>query len=397
MTRRSREDELRERRDNPGFAGFGVLQPRTAATAAERGIGLRGAVSEAIVEADSSLNTRATGGQRGNKRLRLTESGESSIPDLSDLLPGGDDSSQFERSGASRNVPSIMNGGNGDGGDEPMQEAARMPGGDNMQSKETPISPYPTLTYGLQETHTTILPWTGWLSANELDYATPVQLPIRMNAIHDMVPITTGTDPAAGVSYPSKGLYGSKRAHNNGRSHRPFPATFASASTSPTERPQWREYWRQLYDYYTVLACHYEIVIHNPAQTGSFYEPVICGVQFDSYSDTATSTGNVMPQTRLIEALNYKNIRWYNIEGQSIAEQQQGDNNIQIVRGTYKPGMIKHNIVNDGDVKTWTKTDGTLPTLKDILTLNFWSHPFATATSSGASAGVNIQMNLTRS
>ena len=48
----------------------------------------------------------------------------------------------------------------------PTAAAARTSGtsGNNNVSKETPISTYPSLTYGLQETHTTILPWTGWVS-----------------------------------------------------------------------------------------------------------------------------------------------------------------------------------------------------------------------------------------
>lgn len=99
-----------------------------------------------------------------------------------------------------------------DGDPEPPTESAMVargagPGG-NTVSKETPISPYPSLSYGLQETHTTILPWVGWLTAAGLDKGVPLQLPIRMNSPYDMLPITTttigGTD---GARLTTKGLY----------------------------------------------------------------------------------------------------------------------------------------------------------------------------------------------
>ena len=98
---------------------------------------------------------------------------------------------------------------------------------------------------------------------------------------------------------------------------------------------------------------------------------VVCGVQFDTYSDTATTTGNVMPLTYQREALAFKNIKWYTVWNQNQANNVK--DNITVIKGTYKPGQAKRNIVNDGDVKTWTATSTTLPNLKEILTLNFWS------------------------
>lgn len=332
---------------------------------------LRHRTSTAIVSAngDSTLNSRSTGGLRGSGDL-----GEHTL--LDDIMPTQDA-----------------------GMDEPGGEMSLMAtgggGGPNAQSKETPISNPSSITYGLQETHTTILPWTGWLSAQLLDYEAPVQLPIRCNAVSDMIPITTQTDPAAGSGYTTKGLYGSKGSSAGGRSHFPFPATFGSASTDTTERPAWRNYWFEIYDYYTVVKCHYEIIVENPmALTTSANNGILIGTQFDSYSDTATTTGNVMPLTRLIETMAFKGLRWEKLDSQSVQEQQRTDGNRTVISGTYMPGMIKRNIVNDGDVKTWTKTDGTLPNLKEILTVNFFRHPFAQASSAGMQTNCNIQINL---
>ena len=51
---------------------------------------------------------------------------------------------------------------NDSGDPEPAAARASASSGGNQVSKETQISIPPTLTYGLQETHTTILPWRCW-------------------------------------------------------------------------------------------------------------------------------------------------------------------------------------------------------------------------------------------
>nr|QTE03910.1 MAG: capsid protein [Phoenicopteridae parvo-like hybrid virus] len=269
-------------------------------------------------------------------------------------------------------------------------------GGPNAQSKETPVSIPPSITYGLQETHTTILPWTGWLAAVNIDYGTPVQLPIRMNAISDMIPVTTIASPASGAAFGAKGISGRKVDTAGNASTLQFPATFTGGSTDPTERPAWRNYWFDIYDYYTVLKCHYEIIFENPlAATSVGNLGLLVGTQFDSYSDTASSVGNVMPLATLADSLYFKNMRWEKTDSQYINEQQRTDGNRSVISGTWMPGMTKRNIVNDGDVKTWTKTDGTIPNLKEIFTVNFWRHPFAIATGGTTSQGfANIQINL---
>lgn len=267
-------------------------------------------------------------------------------------------------------------------------------GGIGSVSKETPISIPPSITYGLQETHTTILPWNGWVSCVNLDYAAPIQLPLRMNGVSDIMPITTLSNPVAGAAFGGKGIYGAKASEANARSFYDFPANFAPSSTDPTERPAWREYWFQLYEYYTVLKCHWEIIVDNPTNYTTGAYPILVGTQYDSYSDTATSTGNVMPLARLIEAMAFKGMKWQNASGFTIREQQGRDNNQLVLSGTWMPGMVKRNIVNDGDVKTWTKTDGTIPNLKEILTTNFYLHPLAHAAVGGTVVNCNVQMNL---
>nr|WCR62124.1 MAG: capsid protein [Parvoviridae sp.] len=318
---------------------------------------------------------------------------------LLDLPPHPDEGSQGRLGAGDATLLDDMEidrNGETDPQDNQLALAATSSGGGGIQgqSKETPISIPPSITYGLQETHTTILPWNGWVSVVNLDFAAPVQLPIRMNGVNDIMPITTLSNPAVGAAFGGKGIYGAKASEANARSQIGFPAEFTPASTDPTERPAWREFWFQLYDYYTVLKCHWEIIVDNPTNYSSGAFPILVGTQYDSYSDTATSTGNVMPLTRLIEALAFKGMRWENCSGYTIREQQGRDNNQLVLSGTWMPGMVKRNIVNDGDVKTWTKTDGNIPNLKEILTVNFYQHPLAHTVNTGTVTNANVQMNL---
>ena len=277
------------------------------------------------------------------------------------------------------------------GGDEAPTEAARLQGtgpGGNQVSKETPISPYPSLSYGLQETHTTILPWTGWVSVCNLDKEQPVQLGIRMNTPWDMVIATLSASAATGT-VPTKGFYRDPLRWDGTASGETYPINLAAhGATGTSERPVWRDVWAKMYDYYTVLGCEWEVIAHNPTEYHTAQElaagtaapavlvphkrnsDVAIAVQYDTYSDTATSTGNVMPLTTYEETRSFKNIQWYGVKSMDTT----------IMRGRYTPGQAKRNIVNDGDVKTWTSTNVTspvLPTPKEILTVNFFKGPLA--------------------
>lgn len=286
-------------------------------------------------------------------------------------------------------------------GPEPEAAALRAGGGGgpNPVSKETPVSSYPSLTYGLQETHTTILPWVMWVGlALDKNATTPQQLKIRLNSMYDMIDNTIIAGAADDTLYTGPGFV-NKKVGFNGKTPvtgNPFPVVPTAGALS-TERPQWREYWAQIYQYYTVLGCEYEVIMVNPignyqqqnagTTTGlCFGGDIICAEQVDTYSDTAAPTGNVMPLTTLVEVMNYKNIKWHKIEANGV-----GTNlgNTTIVKGRYTPGSVKRNIVNDGDVKTWTAM-GSQPTLKEFLTLNFWPHPL----SAGTHFGMNIQIRL---
>lgn len=341
----------------------------------------------------------------------LEEIDDDSMPDLGDLIPENTDSNAQVGNRRNRDGEMTDQGNRGQdvdmGEGETQQARAGGGGGPSSVSKETPISSYPSLSYGLPETHTTILPWTGWLAGTGIDKTTPLQLKIRMNTPWDMLDVTLGTIGITDGAKASATKQWIRRMLDNDNritvaNSTRFPQEMPNDSTYAGERPAWRDYWASLYDYYTVLGCEYEIILYNAQQVpqlkvallpgktinetpdandatypavaslvhcGMHNTDLVCAVQMDTYSDTATSTGNVMPLTNYAEARAFKNIRWYPIEG----------GKKQVIRGRYTPGQAKRNIVNDGDVKTWTATGTTLPNLKEILTLNFWQDPFYNA------------------
>lgn len=298
---------------------------------------------------------------------------ETPLPDLQDLIPDSTMSSTNEPVTAQPEA-AIMRAGPTNGG-----------GGPNAVSKETPISPYPSLSYGLQETHTTILPYNCWISCTMANNTSvPQQLRIRTNAINDMLDLTVLTLPGgSGTSWTSAGFNQYLSTHDH-KVANTAPYGVMGVGTKTDEQLQWRNYWEAIYEYYTVLGCEYEITLENPSITNG--EDVLCAIQYDTYSDTATSTGNVMPVTGMEEIQYFKNIQYKRIPSNT----RHTNDSIVVINGTYKPGQAKRNIVNDGDVKTWTKTDGSLPNLKEILTLNFVKHPMAW----GTSYNVNIQIKL---
>lgn len=287
------------------------------------------------------------------------------------------------------------------GGDDPMGEEAAVAriggGGPNSVSKETPISPYPSLTFGLQETHTTILPWTAWLSVSLPQWTvnTQTQMKMRMNSPYDMLESTLQTAPGVGAAPTVNGLYGypfdrtGKRVNNGNVA---FPQTIASGANAG-ERPQWRDYWAQMYDFYTVLGCEYKITLMNPSDSQG--QNLIVGTEYDSYSATATSTGNVMPVCSIADAMGFKGMRWDVIMSNSPDQ----DQSIATIKGRYKPGQTKRNIINDGDVKTWTAI-GSVPNLTESLVLNFWRAPLQYYDGAGIAAEatqphcLNMQVEL---
>jgi len=142
-----------------------------------------------------------------------------------------------------------------------------------------------------------------------------------------------------------------------------FPTHITSNST--TEEPFWWGYWEELYRYYTVLSCEYEITVDNPRGHGL---DVLACHNIETYGTTGSME---TPKAQTLQhAMATKNLNWQKIT--SRAE----NGHTQIFKGTYKPGTAYRDIVNDGDVKLWTEV-GSTPTLKECLRIWFYRHPLA--------------------
>lgn len=284
--------------------------------------------------------------------------------------------------------------GGEDGGGQ-IVEAARASGGGgaNPVSKETPVTIAPSISYGLPETHTTIIPWNFWFSmayVGSLASVVPPKLSFRLNSIDDIVITPIGTLAAGALV--TNGVFNVPLVGNNARpaTNPPvFPRTITNGA-STSEQPFWANYWKKIYEYYTVIGTEYKITCNNITPSQQNCSALIL-YDMDSYSDTVGATGNVTPDAVVAELLSYPRMGKKALVGTSPSLVSQEP--YEMIQGRHKPGDISRNISNDGDVKTWTKTDGTLPTLKEIMNIRCAKSPFYTGGTDGH-VSVNFQVEI---
>lgn len=378
---------MRERIANmqPGEYVLGALGATAGALAGGPGGMVAGATAGAALARDPTL-----GGTITTREVAVDEHGD--IPDLGDLIP------ENPPNNAGGNMEVNGNGRRPAAGPptgEPEAQRLAVGGPNGVSKGETPVSPWPNISYGLQETHTTIIPWTGWITGVGMEEGGPLKLEVRMNSIFDMIINGLTTPPAVGAVYATKGFYATSITSDAKRSALTYPQTYSGATT---EQPAWRNYWCNLYDYYTVVGCEYKFTIMNPSESRN--NSIICGTQFDTYTDVGGQAQNIMPNTRLAEVMSYKNIKWDIIESDALANAK----SVVVIQGTYKPGQAKRNIINDGDTKTWiwtgsagaapSGTPNKIPNMKENITLCFWRAPLAANSNGQFAYGVNIQMEL---
>ena len=214
---------------------------------------------------------------------------------------------------------------------------------------ETPITIPPTINYGFSNTHTCILPHTGWISwsAGEpgTSVATPSLLKLRMNqpyawlttvpAIGNMSP---NTQPLAQGFYNGK-LHFMGHGANNATS---FPVYF---NNTDAERAQWFNTFRTLYQHYAVIGCEWEILATCPTGKGSG------ALLMHAYDMYKTAGANEIPTGKV-----YDMISWPGIQKTRVSGNDDGEQRFTTLRGRFKRGMIKQDVLNDGDFKTWTST-----------------------------------------
>lgn len=246
---------------------------------------------------------------------------------------------------------------------------------------ETPVSIPPTITYGLQETHTTILPTIFWMSAPGLSYS-PTTLGIRLNSIYDIIDTGTINSTITNNQFWTKKCGTANHSLTTGYN---FPREFTAPNL--TVNCWYRDTWDKLYQKYTVLGCEYEIIAHMPAIDG---ERALIAETIET-EGTANST--VLPtDIALFDIYGMKNVNYHQVGNNDATVQP-----MTIIKGTYKPGSAKRDVSNDGDVKLWTDPTQA-PAYKESLRLYFYRHPLHVSTdvqdSSTSQCNVNIQVRL---
>lgn len=231
--------------------------------------------------------------------------------------------------------------------------------------KETPIT-NASPQYGLQSTHTAILPYTTYFSfiCNELHTDPCVRFQFRLNSIIDSIvtaPSTPTEDAAYAAGIFNQPITSGPNATKWPLTARAYPRTLGGAAA---EASQWQNWFTQMYRYYAVLGCEYTFTIFNARQNRSR------GITVATYVDTYSANNNTQvhpTSATLAQMEHWPDVNFYNVE--STGELEVVDQK-KTISGQYKCGSAFRNVENDEDVRTWTRTN-VVPTYQENMTLAF--------------------------
>ena len=138
----------------PGLGGFGHQTEKERKRLRQAQLAEEAGQLVANNEVTLDSQGRITGNKRDSQGNAREDDSQGPLPNL----PAIEDSQDW---GWLPEDPGQMEIDNGDGNVNMMaaRSGAASGGPGGGVSKETPISNYPSLSYGIQETHTTILPW----------------------------------------------------------------------------------------------------------------------------------------------------------------------------------------------------------------------------------------------
>jgi hypothetical protein len=273
-------------------------------------------------------------------------------------------------------------------------------------SKETPITKA-TPTYGIADTQTKILPgnfcmWVANVLPNRgirfdismTDPKVAIRSPDLTNNISAWSTSLTTTGCAGygsvflekeAASTGTIQFNGTDRASTNATG---FTARLNNNSRDTTAQVGWFDYYQELYQFYTVLGCEYDITIENLHHQNNI-DAIIGLVESGSHKPPMAATvGTVKGAVDVYQALAWKHVRWNRLNSGS------GQRNITKFKGVYRPGDHKREVIDDDNVKTWIPVNSS-PSLKEDLSLMCYGHPqMAQATSVTTGAILNIYIQL---
>lgn len=258
--------------------------------------------------------------------------------------------------------------------DTTMALALNAPPNGGATQNDTRIDPIPP-SHPFHDTTTAILNFRGALSSNDItqdaDFNGPTYFKIRMNTPVTPFAETTAyvaqvafNEPVQGLSLTHVGRYASKDdtgPDSEKLVHRPLlshvmPIVLASAE------PSMLAYYEKLYEAYTVLKVDWKITCEVPCHIqqsdgavlmAAHHNPTFPGKaavhNFISYE----VTGDSISPNYYSKGLNVGNmVKLIGFSEEGIVDV----NDSRVFTGTWYPGKIKHNVLNDSDIDTWTAT-----------------------------------------
>lgn len=279
-------------------------------------------------------------------------------------------------------------------------------GGPPTGAEETPVDFNTREETGcFTETRTAILPVTYYFSMSGPTRSSPLLARLRMNCPYDILVGNTfanqteGAPRTAGISFDQ---------HPNSSTNPAPLATFPTALTGSTAAttltsgggtvgdanlyPAWRKWYEKAYESYHTISTDYRITIRN-ANTGSTADTAVYH-EFDAY--TSSSTGNVIPDT----TSQFYWDTWKRIRSDKVAPKQlaNGEEYVKVIQGTWRPGMVMHNVVNSTDIKTWYPTGAAPGTPNPIwveqLVLAIFLGENTPISTVNTAFGVNVKVEL---
>lgn len=256
------------------------------------------------------------------------------------------------------------------------------------RTSETAVSIPPTITYGMQDTHTTIHPMCYWFSMVSLDHAIPKLHAVRLNSIYQCISkgvpdINFNTGPWTKKALDGQYTFTAGSPPTITGLYDEFPYQPGSS----IYYPWYRDTYSKWYQWWTVLGCEYEITLMCPR--GSGRGAVVAHIVETEGTTGARTLSDTMDLYNLQaqKGINYKSIQPYNTPGGYKTT----------IRGQYKPGTAKRDVKNDGDVKLWTAV-GSTPGYQENLKLYFYRDPLSSNESNQAASTrqthVQVQVRL---
>lgn len=224
---------------------------------------------------------------------------------------------------------------------------------------ETQITPIPrSRLKPFNETEQVIMTYStiGTLSAAASTGATGVDsISFRLNSIYDVSTpyVYAAVDPTAAIS--------------------------ADAADGTIQKPSYREYWSNIYNYWSVVKTRYRLSfrtaenISTSAEVSGILYRYEHGLQGPPTVDTA-GTPQVVEHRYRLRHPNLKSYHWILANEVDANVIQNYGNLWDGVEGYYQPGSVRHEVVEDELAQTWHRFNEVPPT-PEKLTLIWQKSP----------------------